>query len=371
LENDGITPEQTGKKERIVNTVVRDPYLSVIIPAYNEEQVITDHVTEVAEYLYRYLGRSRDFEIIIVDDGSTDQTEEVLRRLAVERPYLKVFHHSGNYGRGRALRTGFEEATGEFIVTLDADLSYSPDHIAKLLAPLERNDADIVLASAYHPEGSVVDVPWKRALISRMGNWLLSRSLSDHNLNTLTCVVRSYKKEVVETLELFSDDKDIHLEIINKARMLGFRIAEIPAQLKWRPGKRTTAKKGLSLKAFLGMASRHLFFNFLFRPSLLSMMPILLLGLIVLVLSVTLVRGYVYFLTLTEAAMGWARYYHALRMHIQEAAISYSAWGLCLLLLFQFVSLVFIAKQNNYHYRELFCTLSRISKSLKEFERKK
>lgn len=354
-----------------MSTVAGCPYLSVIIPAYNEEQVIARHVTEVAEYLYRFLGREKDFEIIVVDDGSTDQTGEFLRSLAAERPYLKVCHHSDNYGRGRALRTGFENSAGQFIITLDADLSYSPDHIAKLLAPLEHNDADVVLASAYHPEGSVVDVPWKRALISRMGNWLLSRSLSEHKLNTLTCVVRSYKKEVVDALELFCDDKDIHLEIINKARMLGFRIAEVPAKLQWKPGKRTTGKKGLSMKAFFGMASRHLFFNFLFRPSLLSMMPIVLLGLIVLVLSVTLVRGYVYILTLTDAAMGWARYYHALRMHIQEAAISYSVWGLCLLLLFQFVSLVFIAKQNNYHYRELFCTLSRISKSLKELEGKK
>jgi dolichol-phosphate mannosyltransferase len=354
-----------------VSTVGGGPYLSIIIPAYNEEQVIARHVTEVAEYLYRFLGREKEFEIIVVDDGSTDQTGAVLQSLADERPKLRVCRHSGNYGRGRALRTGFEHARGEFIVTLDADLSYSPDHIARLLLPLEQNDADIVLASAYHPDGSVVDVPWKRALISRMGNWLLSRSLSGHNLNTLTCVVRSYKKEVIDTLELFSDDKDIHLEIINKARMLGFRIEEAPAQLRWKPGERTTGKKGLSLRTFLGMASRHLFFNFLFRPSLLSMMPILLLGLLVLILSFTLVRGYVHILSVTDAATGWMRYYFALRLHIQEAAISYSVWGLCLLLLFQFVSLVFIAKQNNYHYRELFSTLSRISKSLKEFERNK
>lgn len=350
---------------------VGSPYLSVIIPAYNEEQVIVRNITEVAEYLYRTLGREKAFEIIVVDDGSTDQTGQVLQLQAAERPYLRVFRHSDNYGRGRALRTGFEHVSGSFVVTLDADLSYSPDHIARMLAPLERDEADIVLASAYHPEGSVMDVPWKRALISRMGNWLLARSLSDQKLNTLTCVVRAYKKEVIDTLELFSDDKDIHLEIINKTRMLGFRIAEIPAQLRWKPEKRTTGKKGLSLKTFLGMSSRHLFFNFLFRPSLLSMLPILVLGMIVLVLSFTLVRGYAYFLSLTDAATGWMRYYLALRVHIQEAAISYSIWGLCLLLLFQFVSLVFIAKQNNYHYRELFCTLSRISRSLKDIERKK
>ena len=120
-----------------------------------------------------------------------------------------------------------------------------------------------------------------RALISRWGNWLLSLSLSGSNLKTLTCVVRSYRREVIDSLELFSDDKDIHLEIIDKARMLGFRIVEVPAELRWKPGKRTTGKKGMSAQSFFGMASRHLFLNFLFRPSLLSVLPMVFLGLIV------------------------------------------------------------------------------------------
>jgi len=326
-------------KEHPVTIETRQPYLSVIIPAYNEEAVIASHVTEVAEYLFRLLGRGKEFEIIVVDDGSTDQTGEVLQHLAAERSYLTVCRHSGNYGRGKALRTGFAEAAGRFIVTLDADLSYSPDHIARLLLPLENNEADVVLASAYHADGSVVNVPWKRAAISRLGNWLLSRSLSRHGLKTLTCVVRSYKKEVVDMLELFSDDKDIHLEIINKASMLGFRIVEIPAQLRWKSAKRTAGKKGMSAKSFFSMASRHLFFNFLFRPSLLSMMPIVFLGFIVSVVSIMLVKGYVYFLSQMAPATGLIKYYLALRMHIQEAAISYSVWGLCLLLLFQFFPL--------------------------------
>ena len=83
-----------------MNTVARHPYLSVIIPAYNEEHVIASHVTEVAEYLYRFLGHEKDFEIIVVDDGSTDGTKDVLQVLAAERPYLRVYNHVRQFRTG-------------------------------------------------------------------------------------------------------------------------------------------------------------------------------------------------------------------------------------------------------------------------------
>ncbi len=345
------------------------PYVSIIIPAFNEESVIEDNLNEVAEFLDNYLGPDKSFEIIVVDDGSSDDTGEIVDRLAVERDYLIALHHPRNLGRGRGLRTGFERASGRFIFTLDSDLSYTPDHITKLLMPLETGRADVVLASAYHPRGSVTNVPFRRALTSRIGNWLLSRSLGGE-LKTVTCLARGYTKEVIESLELFSDDKEIHLEIIQKARMFGFKIIEVPAELKWRSNKRTKGKKGLSLGDFREMASRHLFFNFLFRPSMLIWLPILILGIVFVTLSVMIVIGYQHILTQQPMDTGWLRFYFALREHIIFAKISYFVWGLCLLLLFQFTSLVFIAKQNNHHYQELFSFQSRLSKRLKDIEKK-
>ena len=345
-------------------------YLSVIIPAYNEEAVIEDNLNEVAEFLNRHIGPDKGFEIIVVDDGSSDSTVEIIERLAAEREYLIALHHPRNLGRGRGVRTGFEKASGQFIFTLDADLSYSPEIIAKLLTPLEGGEADVVLASVYHPQGKISNVPFRRALVSRLGNWLLSRSLGGE-LKTVTCLVRGYRREVIESLELFSDDKEIHLEIIQKARMLGFRIIEVPSELNWRSINRTDSKKGLSLGGFRDMASRHLFFNFLFRPSMLSWLPIALVGLIFLITCVTIVLGYINILAQQPPDLGGLRFYFALREHILFAKVSYFVWGLCLLLLFQFTSLVFIAKQNNHHYAELFSFLARLNKKIKNIEDKK
>jgi len=352
-----------------VNENSKAPYVSVIIPAFNEENVIEDNLNEVAEFLASSLGPDRSFEIIAVDDGSSDNTGKILDRLSQERNYLIALHHPRNLGRGRGLRTGFERARGRFIFTLDSDLSYTPDHITKLLFPLETGQADVALASAYHPKGGVLNVPFRRALTSRLGNWLLSRSLGGE-LKTVTCLVRGYTKEVIESLELFSDDKEIHLEIIQKARMFGFKIIEVPAELKWRSNKRTKGKKGLSLGDFREMASRHLFFNFLFRPSMLIWLPILILGVVFIALSVMIVIGYQHILAQQPMDMSWLRFYLALREHIIFAKISYFGWGLCLLLLFQFTSLVFIAKQSNHHYQETFSFLSRLSRKLKDMEKK-
>lgn len=346
------------------------PYVSLIIPAFNEGRVIEDHLNDVAEFLYRHIGSDKGFEIIVVDDGSSDATGEIIDRLAGQREYLVALHHPRNLGRGRGLRTGFQKAKGRFILTLDADLSYTPDHIAKLLIPLETRQADIALASAYHPQGKVANVPFRRALTSRLGNWLLSLSLGGE-LETVTCLVRGYTRDVIESLELFSDNKDIHLEIIQKARMLGFKIVDVPSELNWGTANRTSSKKGLSLGAFLEMASRHLFFNFLFRPSMLSWLPILILVILFVTVSVMILIGYQHILAQQPMDMGWLRFYFALREHIIFAKVSYFVWSLSLLLLFQFTSLVFIAKQNNHHYKEMFSFLSRLSKRLRDIEGKK
>jgi dolichol-phosphate mannosyltransferase len=346
-------------------------YLSIIIPAYNEESVIEAHINEVAEYLYRlFPDRGKEFEVIVVDDGSSDNTAQIIDRLAEERNYLIALHHRRNRGRGKALRTGFQEARGQFLLTLDADLSYSPDHISRLLEPLQSGEADITLASAFHPEGRISNVPATRELTSKLGNKLLSLSLGG-DLKTVTCVVRGYTRDVIDSLILFSDDKDIHLEIIQKARMLGFKISEIPAELRWRSQKRTSGAKGLSLQAFWKMATRHLFFNFLFRPSMLSWFPFVMIALIFVVISASMVVGYMMMLNHQPADLGILRFYYALREHILFAKVSYFVWSLCLLLLFQFSSLVFIAKQNNHFYKEIYAFLVYLLKQVKDRERKR
>lgn len=345
------------------------PHVSIIISAFNEEGVIDANVTQVAEYLYRTLGPAKPFEIIVVDDGSGDSTGAVLDEMLASRPYLQVVTHARNFGRGRGIRSGIDRALGRFIVTLDADLSYSPDHILALLEPLERGEADITLASAYHRDGQVVNVPFGRALVSRWGNRLLSASLKG-DLRTVTCVVRGYRADCIKATELFSDDKDIHLEVIQKAAILNYRVVEVPAILKWRDAKRSRQSKGMSFGAFQRMATRHLFFNFLFRPSLLLWIPLLTVGIILATVSTTIAYGYFAVLAKFEEQTGILRYYHALGEHMSIAKTSYFVWGMCLLLIFQFFSMLFIAQQSNHHFRDIYSFLTRLNARIKEIERR-
>lgn len=334
------------------------PYLSIVIPAFNEEKIIEENVLALQHYLADYLDKSKSYEIIIVNDGSNDGTGQVIDRMAEAAPgQIIACHHKRNFGRGRGLRTGFVSASGEYVITLDADLSYSPDHIARLMEPLISGQADVTLASAYHTDGAVKNVSWNREFISRMANRLFSISLGGE-LKTVTCVVRGYTKDVLDALALFSDDKDIHLEIIQKARMIGFRIVEVPAVLSWKNQDRSSKKKGLSFRSFQKMAERHLFFNFLFRPSMLVWFPIAVMSLILIILSIMIVSGYFLVLSQQTPDGGFVRFYLALREHLIYAKLSYFIWGFSLILLFQFLSMVFLAKQSNHHYQELFTFLS-------------
>lgn len=342
-------------------------YLTAIIPAFNEEGIIEANVLQVLEHLERVLPSGRAFEILVINDGSADATPGIIDALAAREPRVRTAHHPRNMGRGRALRTGFEHARGDYIVTLDADLSYEPYHIERLLEPLLQGQADIVLASAYHPGGTVRNVPFTRAFISRLGNMFLARSVPG-GLHTVTCVVRGYRREIVDTLELTSDGKDLHLEILQKSLLFGFRIVEVPADLCWRTTKRTAQKKGLSLKKFATMAGSHLFFNFLFRPGLLFYGPLLLTLLIMAAILVSIGGAYIDLFSAQPVAQPFLeRLQDALRQVILQAKISFFLLGFCVLFLFQFGSITFLAKQIKHTSDDHYVVMCRINTRLKEF----
>ena len=114
--------------------------LSIIVPVYNE------HAT-VANLLERVLSLDIDKEIVVVDDGSTDGTREVLTEF--ERESITVLHHPENRGKGAAVRSGLERATGEYVIIQDADLEYDPAEIGELMAPLERGECDAVYGNRF------------------------------------------------------------------------------------------------------------------------------------------------------------------------------------------------------------------------------
>jgi len=230
--------------------------LSVIIPMFNEAENSESTLNRVEEALASFKGT---YEIIAVNDGSFDNTLEILNKLAEQDGKLKIVSYPKNIGRGMALRKGFQESKGEMVVSIDADLSYDPHYIIDLVGALKSDqDIDFVLASPYMPGGGVKNVPWLRLWISKLGNRIL-RFAMPNRIYTSTGIFRAYRRKVIDSLELESDGKEIHLEILSKALALGYRVKESPAIL-------TSRKRGKSKFKFKKTAMSHLDFSAFEKP---------------------------------------------------------------------------------------------------------
>ena len=230
--------------------------LSIVIPMFNEAENVEHTFAKVEESLASFDG---DYEIIAVNDGSTDNTLKVLQEIATLNKKIKVISYSKNIGRGMALRTGFKEAKGKIIVSIDADLSYDPKYIIDFFKIFkEEENTDFILASPYMPGGGAEGVPFFRLWISKLGNKIL-RFAMPNRIYTSTGIFRAYRKKVLDSIELESDGKEIHLEILSKAMALGFRVKEIPAIL-------TSRKRGSSKFKFKRTATSHLIFSVFEKP---------------------------------------------------------------------------------------------------------
>ncbi|HUL23413.1 MAG TPA: glycosyltransferase [Thermodesulfobacteriota bacterium] len=230
--------------------------ISIIIPMFNEAENVEITLKRVEEVLSSIQG---SFEIIPVNDGSVDNTLEVLRKVAERNKNIKIASYPKNVGRGMALRTGFNESTGDMIVSIDADLSFAPNHIIDLINVLKNEpDVDFVLGSPFIPGGVVQNVPFHRLWISKLGNKVL-RYTMPNRIYYSTGVFRAYRRKVIDSLELESDDKEIHLEILSKAIALGYLVKEVPVVLSART-------RGKSKFKFKKTALSHLVFSAFERP---------------------------------------------------------------------------------------------------------
>jgi glycosyltransferase involved in cell wall biosynthesis len=230
--------------------------LSIIIPIFNEAENAENTLARVEDALSSFKGT---YEIITVNDGSTDNTLEILKSIESQNEKIKVVSYSKNIGRGMALRKGFQASKGGVVVSMDADLSYDPCYIHNLVNTLRtEEDIDLVLASPYMPGGNVQNIPFIRLWISKLGNKILS-FVMPNRIHTSTGIFRAYRRKVLESLELESDGKEIHLEILSKAMALGYQVKEIPAILKGR-------EKGRSKFKFKKTTISHLIFSVFEKP---------------------------------------------------------------------------------------------------------
>jgi dolichol-phosphate mannosyltransferase len=239
--------------------------LTVIVAAYNESAIITRNVGLIIDELNTR--PDIKWELICVNDGSSDNTGELLESIKKTNPNISVIQHRRNFGQGRAIRNAFDISHGQIIITLDADLSYHTDYIYELYDTLINTKSDIALASAYMDGGTVKNVPFIRHFLSRTSNIYLAK-ITGQQISTSTCVVRAYQREVIDSLILTSDGMDFQIEILVKASTMGFRICEIPAQLEWHPDDASKKKNKRSSKMnILNTIYTYTFLGWLHRPA--------------------------------------------------------------------------------------------------------
>jgi glycosyltransferase involved in cell wall biosynthesis len=210
------------------------PELSVVCPFYNEEMIIEDTVRTLLERM-RELDTS--WELIIVNDGSTDGSKEIAVRIVDEDRSLKLLSYSVNRGRGYALRRGIDQAQGKIIITTEIDLSWGEDIVSRLYKQMKDHpEIDILIASPHLPGGGYKNVPRKRVLFSHYGNVII-RALMSNATTMNTGMTRAYRREVIKSLPLDQDRKEFHLEVIMKAQAFNYNFSEIPCVLEWKEYK--------------------------------------------------------------------------------------------------------------------------------------
>ncbi len=219
------------------------PVLSVVIPCFNEEKTLRKCV----ERVLAIADDSLLLEIIIVDDCSNDRSLAVAKELAVEHPEITVLHHEKNQGKGAALRTGFQKATGIFVAVQDADLEYDPGDLKRLLEPLLSDDADVVFGSRFLSHGA------HRVLYfwHYMGNRFLtfvSNMFTDLNLTDMETCYKVFRREIIQGIRIEENRFGFEPEIVAKVAHLRVRIFEMGISYHGRTyaeGKKIGVKDGL------------------------------------------------------------------------------------------------------------------------------
>ncbi|KAG5681241.1 hypothetical protein PVAND_010692 [Polypedilum vanderplanki] len=201
---------------------------SILLPTYNERQ----NLPIIVWLLIKYLDQSKiNYEIIIIDDGSPDGTQDVAKELIKIYGDDKILlrPREKKLGLGTAYVHGMSHASGNFIIIMDADLSHHPKFIPKFIELQKKHDYDIVSGTRYKGEGGVYGWDFKRKLISRGANFL-SQFLLRPNASDLTGSFRLYKKDVLTKLIAACESKGyvFQMEMIVRARALKFTIGEVP-----------------------------------------------------------------------------------------------------------------------------------------------
>lgn len=229
------------------------PHLSFVIPAYNEQDSLIQLHGEIAKVAD---ANGYDFEIVFIDDGSTDDSWSVIEGLATEHDYVKAIRFRRNFGKAAALRAGAATANGDVVITMDADLQDDPAEVPRMIAALT-DDFDLV--SGWK---EVRNDPANKTLPSRVFNWLVGWltgvRLHDHN-----CGFKAYRSQVFDEVRLYGE---MHRFVPVLAAAKGFRVTEIPVNHRAR--QHGVSKYGIKRlpKGFLDLLTVSFLTGFNQRP---------------------------------------------------------------------------------------------------------
>lgn len=216
------------------------PDLSVVFPVYNEEENLPILLGEIASALN---GTGWTYEIVAVDDGSTDRSLDILRRSRDDYPTLRVLALEKNSGQSAALDAAWRAARGRLVVSLDADLQNDPADIPPMVRRLEESGADMVVGVRVSRRDT-----WSRRMQSKIGNsvrnWITGDRITDTG-----CSLKLARREAIEPVRLFTG---MHRFLPTLVRYAGFKVIETP--VNHRPRRYGTSKYGAMNRAFRGLA---------------------------------------------------------------------------------------------------------------------
>lgn len=212
----------------------REVEYSVIIPAYNEEKIISNTIEEITNFLRR---TNKSFEVIISNDGSNDRTANIVKEKQKKHKELKLYSNQKNEGKGSALTNAFKIARGKYMAFIDADLAIDINLFPQLITPLEKNKSDIAIASK-HVNGADVEYSLLRKITSRTYS-LLARTLLGLKIKDCQCGFKAFNREAI--LRILPDIKNKgwgwDTEVLAKASWKGYKIIEVPAKVRNIPGR--------------------------------------------------------------------------------------------------------------------------------------
>src|SRR3954447_4054481 len=218
--------------------------LSILMPVYNERTVVERSISGV---LTAPVPENMERELVIVDDCSTDGTFAILQRLATAFPQIRLYQHAKNYGKGAAVRTAIQKATGDFSLIQDADLEYDPSEYPRLMRPLLDGHADAVFGSRYLSGEQSRVLPFWHSMINKVLT-VVSNMFCNLNLTDMETCYKVFRTDLLKSIPIRSDRFGFEPEVVMKSAKRRLRIYEVPISYHGRTyeeGKKIGWKDGL------------------------------------------------------------------------------------------------------------------------------